>query len=111
MKFKELFDNVTWSQIEKSLIRIYKITSYNLKDYMSVVQKLSSMSSKESNMKICIDWIPPDDELVDNGYWDVYGRNGTLHKDTEDAEFFSNVGEKFMNSQVTYALEFNKWEE
>lgn len=111
MKFKELLDDVTWMQIEEVLIRIYKVNPHNLEGYMSVVQKLSNMTPKESNMRICIDWVPPDDRFNDEGYWNVHGRNGTLHKDTDDAELFPNADEDFLNSEVTYAIEFNKWAE
>jgi hypothetical protein len=110
MKLKELLDDTNWSQIEEALIRLYEVTPHNLEGYMSVVQKLSTMTPKESNMRICINWIPPDGDFIENGYWDLHGKNGTLHKDTEDAQLFPNAGEEFLNSEVTWALEFNKWE-
>jgi len=111
MKLKELLDDVTWSQIEESLIRIYNVTQYNLEGYMSVVQKLSTMTPKESNMRLCVVWVPPDGEFVEHGYWDVHGKNGTLHKNDEDADLYVNASEEFLNSEVSYALEFNKWDE
>ena len=110
MKFKELLDDVTWSQIEEALIRIYNVTPHNMEGYMSVVQNLSNMTPKESvDMRICIDWVPPDGNLVEEGYWDIHGKNGTLHKDTEDAKLFPKAGEDWLNSEVTWSLEFNKW--
>lgn len=111
MKFKELLDDTTWVQIEESLKKIYQVTDRNLEGYMSVVQKLSTMTPKESNMRICIDWVPPDGKLVDEGYWDIHGRNGTLHKDTEDVKIFPKAGEDWLNSEVNWGLEFNPWNE
>jgi len=111
MKFKELLDDVTWSQIEEALIRLYQVTPHNMEGYMSVVQNLSTLNPKESTMRICIDWVPPDGKFVENGYWDIHGRNGTLHKETDDAQLFPKASEEWLNSEVTYALEFNKWEE
>jgi len=108
MKFKELLEDVTWSEIKESLIKLYEVTPHNLEDYMSVVQNLTTMNSKESDMRICVEWVPPD-EFNENGYWTVHGRNGKLHKDTEDAELFPNADEEFLNSEVNWALEFNKW--
>ena len=109
MKFKELLDDTSWSQIEEALKRLYDVTDHNFEGYMNVVQKLSTMNPKESQMRICINWVPPDGKFVDNGYWDVHGKDGTLHKDTDDVKFFPNAGEEFLNSEVTYALEFSKW--
>lgn len=114
MKFKELLDDVTWKQIEEALIRIYNVTPHNMEGYMSVVQKLSTMEpvDRKDQMRICICWVPPNEEkLIDEGYWDVHGKNGKLQKDTEDAKFFPNASEEFMNSEVTWAIEFHKWNE
>ena len=110
MKFKQLIDDTTWEQIEEALIRIYNVTPHNMEGYMSVVQKLSNMTPKESDMRICIDWTPPDG-FNETGYWDIHGRDGTLHKDTDDAKLFPKAEEDWLNSEVTWGLEFNKWEE
>jgi len=112
MKFKQLIDDTTWEQIEEALIRIYNVTPHNMEGYMSVVQKLSNMTPKESDVRIFITWVPPDpkwDDKDDIGYWDIHGRDGTLHKDTDGAKLFPNASEEWLNSEVTWALEFSEW--
>ena len=80
---------------------------------MSVVQKLSNMTPKESvDMRICIDWVPPDGRFNETGYWDIHGRNGTLVKESSDFEYFKeNCSEEVANSEQSFALEFNDWSE
>ena len=106
MKFKELLEDITWEEIKESL---EKLDVKNLEDYRNVYLNLLSLEPTETDTRLCIVWIPPDGKFVDDGYWDIHGRNGKLHKDTEDAELFPNVSEEFLNSEVTWALEFNKW--
>ena len=116
MKFKQLIDDTTWEQIEEALIRIYNVTPHNMEGYMSVVQKLSNMTPKESvDMRICITWVPPDPRWSDKddiGYWDVHGKDGTLVKESSDFEYFKdNCSEEVANSEQSFALEFNDWNE
>ena len=113
MKFYEIISDVDWRKVAKSLIRLYNINENNLQDYFNVFIKLQSLEAKNTNMRICITWVPPDPKWGDKddiGYWDIHGRDGTLHKDTDGAKLFPNASEEWLNSEVTWALEFNKWE-
>lgn len=110
MKFKELVSDTDWESVANSLKSNYDVSDDSLDSHRDVYYKLINTDScEDTNMRICIEWIPPDGDLVDDGFWDVFGRNGTLHKETEDVELFSNSSEEWLNSEVSYALEFNSW--
>ena len=108
MKFKELLEDVTWEEVEESLVKLHV---ENLEDYHKVFLTLFTLEPSSSDMRICMKLIPPDDDYDDPSYWEVFGKNGTFNKDTEDAKLFPEAGIEFMNSEVEYAIEFHKWEE
>lgn len=108
MKFKELLEDVTWEEVEESLVKLHV---ENLEDYHKVFLTLSALEPSSSDMRICIKLIPPDDDYDDPSYWEVFGKNGTFNKDTEDVKLFPDAGIEFMDSEVEYAIEFHKWEE
>jgi len=106
MKFKELLEDVSWQEVEESLVKLHV---ENLENYYKVFFTLFTLEPSSSDMRICIKLIPPDDD--DPSYWEVLGKNGTLHKDTEDVKLFPDATIEFMDSEVEYAIEFRKWEE
>jgi len=105
MKFKELISDTDWDSVANSLKSNFDISDDSLESYRDAYFKLINYESYEdTKMRICIEFVEPDGNLIEEGYWNVFGRNGTLHKDTEDAELFPNSSEEC-------ALEFSNWSE
>lgn len=111
MILKEILNDTSWNDIKDSLVKIYEVTEDNLEGYFNVYCKLISIDPVETGMRIFVDWIEPDGNLNEEGYWVVHGKNGTLIKDTDDAKLFPNSSEEYFNSEVNWALDFSPWNE
>lgn len=112
MKFKELISDTDWESVANSLKSNYDVSDDSLESHRDVYFTiLNTESYEETDMRICVEFVEPDGDFIEEGYWNVFGRNGTLRKDTEDAKLFPNFGEEWLNSEVTYALEFKHWSE
>lgn len=68
--------------------------------------------------RIAVEWYEPNDDWKkkfpeDTGYWNVHARNGTLNKESSDYEYWKDTctDEEFLNSEITYAIEFTPWNE
>lgn len=111
MKLFELIEDLTWEEVKEALLKNYPEHAEKYIDgYEEVYFKLNTMEPAESDMRICIEWVEPDGELVEEGYWDVCGKNGSLQKDQEDFKYFrKSHDEAFANSEVSYGIEFSKW--
>jgi len=112
MKLVDLIEHVSWEDVERSLRMNLRVSEGDIEDYRNVfLWKLRGLSPTESKMRICIQWVKPD-QINDRGYWDVHGKNGTLQKETEDYKYFKDrCTPEFAESEVSYAIEFNKWDE
>ena len=113
MKFEELLEDLTWDEVKEALIKNHELSDEDLEDYEKVFFKLRAMDSVETKMRICLsyidenDFFPPD--IAGEPYWDIYGRDGTLNKETA----FSNNHElqEWLDDETTYALDFTPWNE
>jgi len=114
MKFEELIEDLTWDEVKEALEKNYNIVEEDLIGYEKVFFKLRGMDSVENKMKIYLNYIEKDvlsDDIDFEPYWDLYGRNGTLNKDTSDAEMFEDAQQDWLDAEVTYGLDFTPWNE
>jgi hypothetical protein len=112
MKFQEVLKKVIWNDVKNVLYNYYYKENENYEEeicrYFEVFNKLLDLTPKESNkMRICIENIANEED----SFVSVYGKNGSLNKDSSDFEFWGNVSEEVANAELTYALEFRSWEE
>jgi len=117
MKFHEILEDLKWEDVKEALLKNYEVSDINMCGYEKVFFKIKGMEPSKSDMRICLRYINEkdsdsnDDDLMNEQYYDIHGKNGTLNKNTEDAEMFTNAGEEWLNAETTYALEFNSWNE
>lgn len=117
MTFKQLLEDTSWKEVKESLIKNYDADMKNdgcLESHEMVFYKLYNIEpvNPKDNMRICIDWVEPDGDLVEEGYWSVCGRKGKLLKDSSDFEKFKdNCTEEEANREITYGIEFTSWNE
>ena len=110
MKFKELVDDVLWEDVKQSLSKFYDMDEECLFNHQIVFEKLKYIDPVENDMRIIVDWAEPDGNIIEDGYWYVDGKNGTLQKETEDYQYFKDkCTEEFANSEVGFALDFTPW--
>lgn len=111
MKFKELFSNIEWKDIEESLLKNYPDASGNIASYKNVFIDLFSLEPAETNFRIYLKKVF-DKDFDDEPHVEVFGKDGTLNKEIDD---FKYMGERTdsvaANSEVEYALELSDWEE
>lgn len=120
MKFKDIIDIVEWDKVWEELIKEYPDQKKSYDGYYLVFYQLKELEPKESDFTICVERVLDTlhKECCDGEelwYYDVNGKNGTLQKEDEQ---FDNMNfkteeekENFGNQEVSYALEFTKWEE
>lgn len=113
MKLKELLSEVPWSDVKESLLQLYKVSEKELLSYNSIYRRLQIMESVESAMRIFVEFIEPTaDGFVEEGYWNVFGKDGSLVKDCDDFKHFADrVTEEEANKEQTFAIEFTPWQE
>jgi hypothetical protein len=113
MKLHELLNDLSWIEIQEALLRNYKDTEKSIKKYEEVFFKLIKMNPVENTMRISISYVEKD-LIEDNDfqpYWHVCGLNGTLQKNSNDADLFQEADKEFLNSEVSYAIEMTPWNE
>jgi len=107
MTFKEIIDNVKWSDIKKCLIRNYYSESpENVPVYKKVLLLLKKKQASESNMRICVERYTEDDE----SYCSVCALAGIKKKDSEDFKDFK-LTKKQGEEEVSYGIGFTEWSE
>ena len=115
MKFGELVDEIEWEEVKEALERNYEPGEENLEGYQEVFWKLKTIEPTESKMRICIEYVDESKffskDVEPECYWNIFGRNGTINKDTEDAPFFKEAKEEWLNAETTFAIEFTPWKE
>lgn len=110
MKFHELINDVTWLEVRESLEKFYDYGEEDLLNHEMAFYKLCQIEPEEYDMRICVNWVDPENALDDGGYWIVDGFNGTLQKELEEWEMFKETcTEEFGNSEVGFALDFTPW--
>lgn len=97
MKFVELVQKYVWNDLYPALLQLYPDQEKSLEGYRQVFETLQSLTPVETKMRVYIERVH--DEITDEDYDSVCGKDGTLIDDT--------MG----NQEVTYAIEFTDWAE
>lgn len=118
MTFKEAISKVPWRDVEKFMVDYYTIdiASEDIPHYQHIFNQLHFMTPVETTMRLCLSRVTEDVLDIDKDdfepYVDIYGKNGTLNKESSDYEHFKdNVTDEFAQSESTYALEFTPWDQ
>ncbi|MCP4353510.1 MAG: hypothetical protein GY795_49300 [Desulfobacterales bacterium] len=109
MKLKELIDKNEWTDVKKSLLEAYPDDDVEPEEYEDVYKALSSMTLRETDMRICIEE-SFDEEYDDEPDISVFGKDGTLNREIKDFEYLSKSGDReYANSEACYSLDLVPW--
>ncbi len=109
MKLKELIDKNEWITVKKSLLEVYPDDEVNPKEYEDVYKTLSSMTPRETDMRICIEE-SFDEEYDDEPDISVFGKDGALNREIKNFKYLSKSGDReYANSEACYALDLVPW--
>jgi hypothetical protein len=111
MRFKELIDSLTWSEIKIQLLLEYPDSEESVEAYHEVFNTLNGLKEKETEMRIIVRETFRQ-EIDDAPFTGVIGRDGTLNKELPDFEHFKDKADsEYANSEVDYAIAMTPWEE
>ena len=111
MTLKNIIKKNSWSSIRDQFLKEYPQEEKNIEDYKSVYDKLCLLSPKKSGMRIVVEEVQQD-ELNDEPYIAVSGKDTTLQKELDDFKYFNEKEDsEIANSEVTFALEYSLWAE
>ena len=106
MKFKELIDKYDWDKVRSAFLKLYPDQKKNIEGYKQVFNKLQTIKPVETEMRIVIEEVF--DEYDKEYYTQVFGKDGTLNKES-DPEHFKD--DRTGNQEVSYSIELTDWAE
>ena len=111
MRLKELLLSTDWGEVKQSLLRSYPDSARIIDKLQRVFETLLSLDCRGTTMRLCLAEVRPED-IDEEPYIDVFGKDGTLNRDLPDFRYFSGTaGRDFANLETSFALELVPWEE
>ena len=109
MTLKDLINRHHWAGVKYHLLEAYPDEAEQIDAYDLVYEALIRQSPEVGARRIVLEERLGID---DRTYIDVSGRDGTLHKELDEFQYFKDVPDSDVaNSEVSYALEFSPWAE